>query len=616
MPANSISDFLSTYESPAKNIICPACGNPMGLLVTGSYKMVLTTPARNELNNIIQVYRQYLKSTVEALLAKKNIFGFDNGTSDDYKLIEFENLKAGRYDSGGAKDVEDFFKSTDTLEVVPLLQEVPTLEDLKNGSNDKLSDKSEFNRIIAENLIGNLEPHTISGHVMDIVLEQEYVVNWAQEVEQNGSLLETFKVVQSNSALPQLYQYLVYLYNEVQEAKKNKENSKRFPQNVDRTKLERRIVRCMYVLMILWGHKSSEIVQKSKGMIKEDEPFALPGQVFLSLETVSNFLLDYCIVNRAGLKLSPDIVEQLERGESLVENLRLTDSTSDVSNKNLNRKIGLIQELVNKRPAFKDDFDRVVHFICTGAASAEFKPAASVNQKTVNSQSSGSSLLEKRSEFCGWYPKPEPTHPVLFIGSPGTGKSSVMVTGLTSFSTCRTTMRLKVEGVSKEDRAMIDHYQKSFFDGILPKRTETNVRYTVQLAIEDIRNSKNRVNFVFTDIPGEVAASGIQGQGTDPIVQSVLKTAETIVFFFDLGLEPSIFKALDLGSNKQAWEYMCDQYRKLQENRPAKVNQTDLLNRIMEEIREMRGEDGTKEIDFICVIPKADYYVSNSLNDS
>jgi hypothetical protein len=53
MPANSISDFLSTYESPAKNIICPACGNPMGLLVTGSYKMVLTTPARNELNNII-----------------------------------------------------------------------------------------------------------------------------------------------------------------------------------------------------------------------------------------------------------------------------------------------------------------------------------------------------------------------------------------------------------------------------------------------------------------------------------------------------------------------------------------------------------------------------------
>jgi Double-GTPase 1 len=210
----------------------------------------------------------------------------------------------------------------------------------------------------------------------------------------------------------------------------------------------------------------------------------------------------------------------------------------------------------------------------------------------VNSQSSGSSLLEKRSEFCGWYPKPEPTHPVLFIGSPGTGKSSVMVTGLTSFSTCRTTMRLKVEGVSKEDRAMIDHYQKSFFDGILPKRTETNVRYTVQLAIEDIRNLKNRVNFVFTDIPGEIAASGIQGQGTDPIVQSVLKTAETIVFFFDLGLEPSIFKALDLGSNKQAWKYMCDQYRKLQENRPAKVNQTDLLNRIMEEIREMRGWSG------------------------
>jgi hypothetical protein len=60
---------------------------------------------------------------------------------------------------------------------------------------------------------------------------------------------------------------------------------------------------------------------------------------------------------------------------------------------------------------------------------------------------------------------------------------------------------------------------------------------------------------------------------------------------------------------------MCGQYKKLQENRPAKVNQTDLLNRIMEEIREMRGEGGTKEIDFICIIPKADYYVSNDLSD-
>jgi hypothetical protein len=138
--------------------------------------------------------------------------------------------------------------------------------------------------------------------------------------------------------------------------------------------------------------------------------------------------------------------------------------------------------------------------------------------------------------------------------------------------------------------------------------------------------------FVFTDIPGEKVSRSVREQGADPFVLSVLKYAETIVFLFDLSIEPSVQKALKYAPASESWDtYFANYWRvvydRLSErmresppenervaeaNSPVRTLQLDLLDRMITDLRENRGELGEQHgPNFVCVIPKADLYAAD-----
>ncbi len=200
---------------------------------------------------------------------------------------------------------------------------------------------------------------------------------------------------------------------------------------------------------------------------------------------------------------------------------------------------------------------------------------------------------------------------MILLGSPGTGKSTVMLTGFTAFYNYVAAMGATISFDAPSDEAQMKHLNGRYWAGQMPSPTKEGWRQSIKLALEFPTDAYETTHFVFTDIPGEVAARSLTEEGSDPAVLRILKNAETVIFFFDLSIEPCIREKLINGDEEKTWKPMQDNYIRLSQSRQnrAEVSQLQLLQKLLQDLRSQKG-DRLKNTNFICVVPKADLFVS------
>ncbi|MEK8018409.1 MAG: hypothetical protein VSS75_016185 [Candidatus Parabeggiatoa sp.] len=604
MPKNAIKDFLETANPDTVDIICPACGTPMGITQEGSYEMILTVNARKEINDIISLYRRYLQG-FERELKTLNIRGFNCAIVGKYPYKreqddnqELKKGSLGLYNIDPKSAFETFVERLDYYEWYSLLhQKLPPLSTF-NNTQEFDSDS------LISNVLEGFEPALIIGPIMNLVLDQ--IRNWMNDIKLEDRGRQQTKDLRTliEEVCPYFYGYfslIEKLFHEPEFGKKYQDKKSK--------DLQENFIRRLYVLAILFGHESPNANKLSHGLLEPDIPFDLPKLVIVSPMRLQELVTAKVITRRKGFSWSDNF-------------LKVTRTNSETDNEGKNDGNEILAKIIKTT---QGDINKFVHFVCTGQSGSKSPEdhQSSANKK----QETDINFYTGIKDQCGWYPKEELTHPVVLIGSPGTGKSTVMLTGLTTFYDNAQALGMRVILTSNEDIEMVEQYTENFWKGILPSPTKEGTRHSIQLTVESTSDVKNRANFVFTDIPGEVAARSMKREGTHPIVLGVLKHTETIIFFFDLSIEPSIRAALTHGKGKEEWKELQDSFEQTleerrEENEPSKqetgepksraeISQIQLLGKLIQDLREIRNEEDIRHIHFVCVIPKLDIFIAN-----
>lgn len=603
---NTIHHYLNTIHSDSPGITCPACGSILGIRRQGSTEMILTENTRLELDGYLASYRRFLEK-LELLLEQQNVHYKAYPGNYPYirevshyrgknEAIEFN--RGGVYKGIVAEPVIDklvqeldFFEWTESFYSFPR-----RLEQSEISPQDAETMFQKARNI----LLGGLEPRSIAGPLMDLIFDQTYVATWREKILAPSSP-ETFDTFLGNIC-PAIQGYLDFLREINQQA-----TSGRLPfsqKNQPDPNLEEGIVRVQFILAILLGHRSqqSETIFLNEIGIKSGVPFTLPRKTVVSPKYLQELLRSEPVLGNPRIGLSEDLLRQLKQ-----------DRVPNHSN-------GEQASLEEIFTTLRREIHQFVHFTCTGSVGD--KPIAGLERSHPTSTAS--------EETCGWYPKPEPTHSVILLGSPGTGKSSVMLTGFTTFYDNIFALGATISFDSPEDEVRMKRLNEDYWAGKMPQPTAKGSRTTIKLAVEFPEKGYPRTNYVFTDVAGEVMARSLTDEGSDPAVLRILKNAETIIFFFDISIEPSIRKKLTEGDDDGTWNVVEENFARVWKSRIVKnpdgsqkaessaaVSQLQLLKRLIRDLQVQRGTEDLKSADlnFICVIPKLDLFINETNSD-
>lgn len=614
MPQNTRKDFLLTNSPASNGIICPACGSVMGLRYAASYHMILTENARHEFDRFARLLRRTLE-LLEYRLEGRNLLGVQHNQNQSYpytRELKIYGLQAdGTYPEETTKGVRTFIDELDLLEWRQIFgSNFPPHSDSHDDSD--IDDETLINAVY-EQLTAGSEPASVAGSLMDIIFDQRIVRHALKEAE---TTIEDL----AKEVCPNICRYL----NAARVALKETPDIELKPNFAERTR------RFFQVIALLVGHEAEDCTRLSGGLLKYAIPFTLPRQTIISVDNLELLLRSDFVIRQSRLGWSDELKQILPLTPN-TEAVSLRTDTMDKTNK--------IDELVK---LLKDEIHLLINFCCTGDAS--YSPGSRESFAFANSDNELSfsqySFLEERiawspkpedlptkdirhkfeheGQYCGWYPKTEPTHPVVLIGSPGTSKSTVMLTGLTTFITKLGSLGATARLESPSDRLLVKQYKRNYYHFSPPKPTRRGTRLSVMLSLEPTTRGFERTHFVFTDVPGEVASRSLTDEGSDPVVLGILRNAETVVFFFDLTLEDTIRNELRRGDTGDAWKHLDDSYERVANPRGGDrrhgavvdVSQIDLLNQLIKEMRQLRSKpEDIDDIHFLCVLPKIDLFV-------
>jgi hypothetical protein len=622
MLKNSKQDFLETIKEP--QIICPSCGSPMTLENKSTFDVILSVNSRKVMNDIIRSFRSFLERN-ENELKSTNLYGVHRKQlKSSYPFPKYDNEdEEGLINTGGAQTIEKYLSVPDILGVSKVNNSVITLEELnsillKNGDDKKDQEKIET---LIKSIVFGFEPHPLIGPVLNLIFDQDNIKNWVDSLKigsKDEKDTENIKKIVRTTA-PFYYGYLSRILDYINKSQKTSDSCKLFgkyakPEDV--LSIKNQAIRCIYAISIFMGHSENEREgeQNIIPFMEKNIPFDFPRLVVVSQPILSQLLKGRSIIENKGFNVSSKFKDLIFDTEQDFNDSTLVEKSIDVLKKDIN-------DILEKHDFLKDDLNNFVEFACTGSP-ASIPEYVKIVDKKSSEQINGSSMPPQGNpphshtkesiskEKCGWYPKTEQTHPIVLIGSAGTGKSTVMMAGLTTFMNTAGSLGISPRPTTSKDVDLINWYSEQFFDGYLPKATETSSRFSVELTLVKTQDIENRINFIFTDIPGEMVARSLERKDTDPVMINLLKYAETIVFFFDIATEPYFFSVLNKGKKQESWEHLLEDVRGLREQGRGKTNQILLLNKLIEDLRKLRGND--KEIKdnvrLICVIPKSDFF--------
>jgi hypothetical protein len=656
MPTNTKQDFLETIRQDKDFIICAACGNPMTLKNKGTFRVVLSVNARKVTNDLLRAYRSLLQNN-EDDLRSHNLYGLRR-IELGFPFPKTSNVdNRGIYNTSISHTTKQYLQGLDLLRISENLWQLPTLRELQvdNLDEEPTDDKVATNRKIINVILGGFEPHKIIGPITDLILWQPDIRDWINDVrlgdsssdsvpniatslapgiaeakaaDGRGSLAQTHKSLRVldvvEKSAKHYYEYLLYIFRLMDKDKQ----SKIFEEEAfNKERIKDRAIHALYVLALLLGHTHNDIQDDGSRPLPFLEgklAYDLPRMVFLPEGLLSDLFRAEVIVTNPGYNFSEEYRKHITQGNA-------TSPPTNTGNLSLEKLEENLRAITGSHGYLQDNFRGFVDFICNGRPGSvpeiddtpETPTGPSGTQAPSNQPSdlSGASVKtpeetsidEKQTRsYCGWYPKEEPTYPVLLVGSPATTKSSVMLSGLTVFTQAASSLGFSVRSNSADDNHMLDAYTRQYYAGKMPKPTETNSRYSVQVTIVKTDDPDYRVNFVFTDVPGEMLKRSLSRQDTHPVVMNLAKYAEIIVFFFDIATEPAIFKRVFYGQASNNWRNLIEHVQKIQTEGRGDTNQIALLNKLLEDLRDMRGTQGVRDnVSMICVIPKADLYTGS-----
>lgn len=572
---NKVEDFLKTVDASnngMSSITCPACGSQMGLRQSGSYQIILTKKSRDIINSSLNIYSRFLDK-IDLDLERINTFGVkpleEKSGEYPYKREEQDRpyLKSGGVFEGteGYKNLKDFINEYfDYFEFTENLKNFPRI------------DNSDDSKKVRTTLINGGEARSLLGPLIDLIFEQRFVVEWMNKYSAPKAMDALL-----NEVCPSYQKYL----EKLREPKNVTPQSPKNPRELEDIK------RVQFILAILLGHKSfkSENLEILKELnIESQVPFLLPRITEVSPKSLFNLLRSDVILNNPEFGWTQSVVKSIREERS-------NRTSEDSINEEVRPTDRDLRKLIS---TFNPEIKNFIHFACTGPLNSE-------NSEETSSNSN-------KNTICLWYPKEEETHAVIFIGSPGTSKSTVMLTGLTAFYEYAAGMGAKILLESPSDDERMKDLRQQYFAGKLPKPTKKGYSQTIKFSLEFPRQQarSTRMNFVFTDIAGQTISRCLTENGADSSVKRILKNAETIVAFFDLSIESAFREAFTQGDNENIWSKVKANYERVKETRgeDADISQIQLLNRLLADLQEEKG-NLLNQTKFLCVIPKADLFV-------
>ncbi|HEX8557505.1 MAG TPA: hypothetical protein VF668_05360 [Pyrinomonadaceae bacterium] len=623
----------------------------MTLQNKATYDVILSVNARNVVNGILRIYRSLLQRN-ESELKSRNLRGLTRKSPPDtYPYPTWRNVDdEGLYTGSGSKSVEEFLLASDLQGISRQIAQLPTLEELRAhlaaaakayeesraqsgaaakpvegvapdldgddrqpaplGAPPKVKPEVHFDNVIRTVLSG-FEPHPIIGPVLNLVFEQADIRGWIEDVRlddvlsqegKNGTAARVLKLVREVSET--YYEYLMLILKALEQPEAQ---ARLLPKKYwgSRDVLKDRVIRCVYTLAIFRGHEKYD--KAATPFLQKGIPYDLPRKVVISPPRLSELLRAKVVLDRGGFGWSKDFRGHFDPdadGDGAADGSRGDGSMEELE--------AQLKKLLDDFPYLQGDLKKFVDFACSGLPGG-VPQIESSQPGAAPRQPPGAAQASEAAQTCGWYPKEEPTHPIVLLGSTGTSKSSVMMSGLTTFFAASGSVGVSVRSNSSDDVSMLDAYQTEYYEGRMPKATETHTRYSVQLTTVDARDPNKRKNFIFTDVPGEMVARSLDATDTDPVVMNLLKYAEMIVFFFDLATEPVFYNAVNVGQVREEWADLRDHVRALREERRGWTNQLLLLGKLIEDLRQIRkpegGDDEIKDkVSVICVVPKADFF--------
>jgi len=535
-------------------------------------------------------------------------------------------------------DTHDFIRN---FKILPLLPEKSA-----DGAWQENDDDNIRCEIYSKMLLGVGLERRVNGLLYELIMEQDpfrhlITKSW---LEKNDKLIRAC-VATFTGRLAEHYDYLEYqLSKEDNWCENDEEKANGIQENIRRARL---------LLLILHGHAYQQLSETEQQSIQADPDFirvfltdiyALPSEPLVREKLLtqlvnSRVLLQRQRGNMAWLpKFVPELlmffetwIKRFKKGsdsyywldylDTLVRvrcaNPVIIEKYEETSNGDTGdgRQGEINKGLATEQTTAQNNTVEVTHDTEKGTEKNQekFIFSAHMAQNWYGGESKRLRGKKRRVQSnCGWSPSIAPTYSMIVLGSPGTGKTTLLQSGLSKLMLCKGSVGLNIEHEDAHSMEVLKEINRGFLVGALSDPTKVNL--AINLSVNLIKNNDLQNRFAVVDLPGEHVSSLASGEGSDADLRRMIQHANTIIFQFDFWSDPELIRYfVDLPM--EHFSEQLEASHRIHASRADSqgylgVDQQELLLKLIAMLKQERGKESFKDINFVCVFPKIDTLVA------
>ncbi|MFM6016705.1 MAG: hypothetical protein ACKPCI_20525 [Dolichospermum sp.] len=630
--ANTIKDFKLTAITRG-NIICPKCAACMGIHDPNSFQLILTDRARDHMEDRLLELRSFTKGLEAYLMSKiysisisadfgspyedeKSLYFRDLAEKLELQTNEFRVDSYGIFEGGDGirRHADDFKKQIDPYKFVDNFKdEIPDLSvsEIKSGDEKKQACENYLKYLTGEGI-----ERTSNGLIYNLIAEQTKIENKLNE--------ELYGVVKNivKEIFPTLSKYYDFIDTNIDLLGDKIKGAK---DNVRRA----RLLLVMLHANDFYKNPQLSITPKHTEILSEflKQQYKLPEKTTVSIELLSQLVASRVLIDNKSNLLnfwnSPD--------SQTFSIIPYTDFLKNLFDWNTwNAAVAKLTGVEKKYTNWLKHLDRLINVACTNEVEKD-KEEFNINLEGVETlaypdQMPSESVPQpepvpqpelvygkpkdttvRKYQPCGWSPSKRKSHSIVILGSPGTGKTCLLQSGLAKLRLHAATAGITITPEDNASRKDLFELEENYRQGNVKNSTAVNLALNLQVSQLEDTQYINR--FTFIDIPGHKVSSLVsqkEKERVDSDLRRLLFNADTIIFQFDFWSDDTFLNHLR-ENNKDAFKEqfeLADKIKGSHETRRDRIPQFDL----QWELLKLLAEEGQKDIDkkFIFVFPKID----------